>query len=129
MGIAIYLIVEIFCRTYRYSVKRGRGVFLAVISNNFASDPKEGASWHRFGTLALCERGEDGGKRFMNCLGLNYEVKMVGAWNGMWALAHCPRIDGEGVARCSGKFSEEIKIHFARLRSEFFTKKKRLGSD
>ena len=34
----------------------------------------------------------------MNCLGLNYEVKMVGAWNGMWALANCAIIDAEGVA-------------------------------
>jgi hypothetical protein len=39
------------------------------------------------------------------------------------------RTDGEGVAKCSGKFSEEIKVHLARLRGEFFTWKKQRGSD
>jgi len=56
-------------------------------------------------------------------------VKLLGAWNGTRALAHCTRIDGEGVAKCSGKFSEEIKVHLARLRGEFFTWKKQRGSD
>jgi len=51
-------------------------------------------------------------------------VKLLGAWNGTRALAHCRRIDGEGVAKCSGKFSEEIKVNLARLRGEFFTWKK-----
>jgi len=39
------------------------------------------------------------------------------------------RTDGEGVAKCSGKFSEEIKVHLARLRGEFFTWKKQRGAD
>ena len=57
---------------YRYNVKRGRSVFLAVLISPMTQGPsKEGASWHRFGTLALCERGEDDGKRFVKCLGLN----------------------------------------------------------
>jgi len=56
-------------------------------------------------------------------------VKLLGAWNGTRALAHCTRIDGEGVAKCSGKFSEEIKVDLARLRGEFFTWKKQRGSD
>jgi len=56
-------------------------------------------------------------------------VKLLGAWNGTRALAHCTRIDGEGVAKCSGKFSEEIKVHLARLRGELFTWKKERGSD
>ena len=45
------------------------------------------------------------------------------------ALTHCTRIDGEGVAKCSGKFSEEIKVHLARLRGKFFTWKKQRSSD
>jgi len=48
---------------------------------------------------------------------------MVGAWNGTRALANCARIDGEGVANCSGKLSQETKLHLARLRSKFSTKK------
>ena len=40
--------------------------FLAEIISPVTQDPsKEGAPRHRFGTLALCERGEDDGKRFV----------------------------------------------------------------
>ena len=39
------------------------------------------------------------------------------------------RTDGEGVAKCSGKFSEEIKVHLAQLRGEFFTWKNNRSSD
>ena len=70
LGITIYRIVKI-CRIYRNNVNRERSVFLAVIISP-VTDPHISKMYHGVDwEIGAVERGEDDGKRFVHCLGLN----------------------------------------------------------